>query len=260
MGLLKIKEINNERKNDFFINRMQQISQKVWWESCWDYIYCPNCWKIHSISDYINENRDLFSSKINDIIKIKCLNCNSFGEEIYWKKYKETLKYKYSLDWNIYISCAYDDKWEIIWYNEWYYDTIENIYNNEFKLHYDKVWINWFKKEIINTIWFLPEKIFIISWVCLIEEHRNMYNIFKLMKNFANQIKTKLWNVYWIAELDYWHPIYKVTKKAWWITLNFNKSWLNQHQKYNSRVMIIPNIWKSYWKLFGWTLKDLIKI
>lgn len=264
----KIECVNPKNLDKKDYSRIHEITQDLWAESFWEFAQCKCCWLVISKNNYfwhLSENikkntiKKIMSTLSLNESDIRCTKCWWNTDILFWEEYLDHIIEKYKGKKSILVLLK-DDNWEIVWFNEWYTASLDYIYNEELKPRYNKFWLQWIENEIKSKLWFIPKDLFIVSWVWILNEHKSWFNLFWLMNEFTKKVKSCVWDVYWIAENDCEHVMEKITA-IYWIKLDFDRKKItNTNETYNSQLYIIPNVWESYNKLFGWTIKDFIRI
>lgn len=268
MSLLKTTIVNPKNLGKKEFERLNEVTQDLWWESFWEFAQCNCCNHMISKSEYFkNKTWNIRETTIKKLMHtlsltekdIRCTKCNWSTTIIFWEEYSHHQFEKYMKK-KCALVIANNENWEIVWFSEWYLWTLKYIYEEELKVRYQNFWMKWLEREIESKIGFVPNDFLIISWVWILPEYKSWYNLFNLMKSLNSQLKNILdWN-FWLAENDCKHIMEKITR-LYWIKLEFDRSKItNINESYNSQLYVIPDIWNAFSQLFSWSIKDFIKI
>jgi hypothetical protein len=222
-----IESVDINNITDKEITLMYQIERDTWGHFMWEYVKCTNnnCKMIFSKKD-IYSSLDIGYNKktVWELEKrfweenIKCSCCWWKTEFIRWEELKNIIKSRIFWTKESFVNFYKSSVDEILWFSYWFIDTAENIYKNEFSLHFDKGLLNIFDNKFWNN------DLINLSWVCLIEREKNIKIIYELLKNFYCNLEPKYDNLIWIWESIKWTPSYKIYKKIWLKSLNENSN------------------------------------
>lgn len=268
---MSIQTIKNKNTLDIKnIKNLNYVLQDIWAEAFWEFAQCDNCWYIMDKEEFFEKKVSMLKQEIiHDILKLiwieekslKCTKCNWHAHAFFWKNYFNKIKYKQNKTLQYNLSLLRDENSNIVWFCEWYKDTYENIYFDEFDIRYKNYWIIWFKNKIIQTIWYLPNEVYLFSWIWILKSHKNFFNFYELMKDFALNYLNQLENEYAILEVDEWKVMEKVAILFWWKKIDFDRNLItNTKDWYKSTIYIVPQFWKRFKKIFSWDWKNFIRL
>jgi len=242
---LTIESADLEKISNFEINQIFEIEQDTWAYSIWEYVKCNNCWKIHSKKDiFWYLPKDIFFevvAKIEDIIwidSIKCLNCWSDCEHIFWKEYISDIVDRYKNQLDSILVLYRETNWNILWFMDWYINNFDTIFEKEY-FYYEQLWKNYIKMLIENL---LSEEInwniLMMSALWVKKELTNYDTILKIKKHFFAQISTcKTKFDFSTFELRLWSLVHEIYQNLWAIWL-----WIPENNSNYKKVSFInPN-------------------
>ncbi len=270
-----IESINPRNISETDLEKIVEIEQDMWARESiiWEYVKCECCNKIYSKDDiFWHLSKDIKIQTVKKIEKIywekhiKCNNCWNPAESLFDRdKYITNIKDRYNNS-ESFLTLLRDEYWDIVWFEDWYLDSFETIYEREFSYYYDKIWINTIKNLIEESLQYkLPDKLFMCSSVWSEEKYANFFNIYKIMQNFFNNLNTQIEpDTLWIYEAvlgSLPHSIYSIAwAKNLWIPNNPIYSMLeNISNKSSSDIFIHKNVAFSFDKSLNISAKEFIK-
>lgn len=203
---------------------------------------------------------------ILDIKEIPCIECWNETKFIYGEEHVENIKDRLLNSQQAFLSVCENENWKIVWYEEWYIDKFENIFNRELAYHYSDIWLVEIKKRVSNILWETPENMLVLSSIWFIHKYANFYNLYEIMKNFSLSIPDKLINEHWITELDKRNALNKIWESMWSISLwiyddeNLRNKITNTWNWYQSNLTIVPSVWKTYRKFTSDWARGFLKM
>ena len=255
------------------LRKIHEIEQDMWAEWIWEYVKCHNCSKIHSKKDiFWHVSKDIYKEtvwRLEQILaldSIKCTDCGSDTESIWWEDYIEEIRERYG-DEESFLTTYRDATWEIRGFTDAYINDFETIYKREFEYYYFIVWPDKIKGMIEKLIsWKLPEKLLMHSTVWIEVRYSSLKVFLVILKKFYYYLLINWYkDVLWIYESSIWttiHWIYHVvgTKRVW-LTI-WNNYWnliSNTSWEIISDIFIHPNIVSSFNKKLSISVKTFMK-
>ena len=205
------------------ISIMYEIERDTWSHFMWEYVKCTNnkCELILSKKDVYKSLDGEYNKKtvwelenVFWVTDIKCTCCWSETDFIRWEELKDIIKSRIFWTKESFINFYKSSVDEILWFSYWFIDSVDNIYQNEFSLHFDKELLNIFSNKFWNN------DLITLSWVCLVEKEKNIKIIYELLKHFYCRLDTSYDDLIWIGESIRWTPSYKIYKKILLDSLN----------------------------------------
>lgn len=248
------------REKDF--ESLKEVWQDLWAHSIQEFVQCKSCNKMMWKKDiFWHLKKEIYYKtvkKIMDLIKIDkidCIYCSSETEFVYWDEYLENIKDRL-INHNSHIVVAKYISWEIVWYIDWYTDSIDWIFHREYYSHYKEIWVLEIKNRVRNILWYLPNEMIWYSWVGLIEEYSNFFNIFALLREFYKTIDSINPKTPAFTELDRNNNFNHIFKIMWYESLNIHNDEIlsnkitNVWENYNSELVIFRKPIEDYRKNF----------
>lgn len=261
---------NQLTKSDF--NRLNVVSQDLWAHWIWEFVQCDCCRKMMSKKDiFWHLAKEMYDRTVSDIIKIlwinsiPCIDCAKTTSFVYWEWHVNNIQERL-LTKPSHLVVAQDSRGEIVWYMDWYVDSVDWIFNREYYSHYKDIWVWEIKNRVIQAIWYLPNEMLVFSWIWLIERHSNFFNIFYLLKHFFETISTIDVNTPAIWELDKNNHIYRLFNIIWYLSLWINDDEklrnliINKSDEYISEMVVHPNPIAVIKEKFCVWIKEILKI
>jgi len=251
------------------LNKIHFIEQDMWAEWIWEYVKCPCCNTIFSKKDiFWHLKKDIYIEtvwKIQQILNInsiKCKKCDSDTDFIWWIKYLEEIKNRYR-DEESFLTTMRNDRWEIIWFTDWYISNFDTIYKREFEHYYSDIWVNKIKEMISKIIWLdLPYKLLMHSTTWIEKKYSNLNIFISLLKKFYIELLNK-WhnNILWIYESSIWTMAHAIYHIVWAKRINItnNNNICNVYKTSESDIFIHLNIIESFIKELNFPTKIFIK-
>lgn len=271
-----IESVNPRTLSQKDLAKIAEIEQDMWAREniLWEYVKCKYCNKIFSKEDiFWHLSNDIKTQTVKSIEKIfwetlmRCNDCWSSIESLFDReKYIFNIKERYNNS-KSFLTLLRNENWDIVWFEDWYLDSFETIYEREFSYYYDKIGINTIKNLIEESLKYkLPDRLFMCSSVWSEEKYANFFNIYKIMQNFFNNLNNKIAkDTLWIYEAvlgSLPHSIYNVAwAKNLWIPNNPIYSMIeNISNKSNSDIFIHENLAFSFNQTLSIHAKDFIKL
>ena len=173
------------------------------------------------------------------IDSIKCSNCFSDCEHIFWEDYINEIidRYKNKIH-SFLVVCRRNNDWEIVGFKDWYISDFDTIFEKEF-YYYKNLWKECIKQLIEQSIsrkinW----NILVISALWTQREMANIDNIKKMMRFFFSLLELKQEEFdLCILELKLWSVVHKIYSELWTIWL-----WIVENENiYNKVLFTNPN-------------------
>lgn len=259
-----IISFNGKNTNNEIINNIHNLERETWSFFMWEYTKCIKCWNIDSKEDIYKKYWSEISIKsiyeLEEIYwkNIKCSCCEWETEFLWWEGNEKVIKSRLNESIDSYISLYRDEVWNILGMIYGYVDNFETIFNREFECH--------FSKDLLETMQNIKLKQYItVSWLCILEEHKNLTIIFELIKKFFANIPIKYLNTPWVVESIVWSPTYQIFTKMWAKWMNLHNIWerflINDPNNSNIQTDILfqDNVTQEYLKIQNYNIKDLIK-
>ncbi len=252
---------------------LNEVTQDMWAHGIWEFVQCKCCNKMMSKQDiFWHLQKELYEetvSKIMSILDIKeipCIECWNETKFIYWDEHIENIKDRLLNSQQAFLAICENENWQIVWYEEWYIDSMENIFNRELAYHYSEIWLPEIKKRVFNILWETPENMLVLSSIWFIHKYANFYNLYEIIKSFWSSIPDDLINEHGITELDKRNALNKIWESVWNISLwiyddeILRNKIVNIWNWYQSNLTILPRVWHNYRKYTSDWPKNFIKL
>lgn len=270
---LNIEIVNPKELTEKDFEKINEVTQDMWAEWLWELVQCKCCNKMLSKKDVFGHlEKNIYEETVEKIMKtlnMETINCTECGEEtkfIYWRENVINIKERLLQSEDSFLVLCKDEKNEIIWYEDWYVSSVDEIFKRELEYHYKNIWVWEIKSRVSNILWTTPEKMIVISSLWLISKYVNFYTAFEIMNNFYNAIPEKYEDLACIAEVDLNNNISNVTQILWWVSLwiqndeNLKGKIENTSKEYKSNLTLIPNALWRYKKLKEKWIRHLVKL
>ncbi len=267
-----IRSVNPRDLSENQFLRLNEVSQDMWAESLWELVQCKCCGKMMSKQDIFwhlaKEVYDETVQKIMELLwitQISCVECGSETRFVYWEEHLGVIKDRLLWCKKPFLVIAENQQWEIVWYEEWYIDTLDNIFRREFIYHYGDIWFMEIKRRVWNVLlWEVPNEMLVLSSIWLLSKYINFFTLFEILKTFANTISDWYIDTPWITEVDKKNNLNKISQAIWSISLWFHEDMRskisNTWKDYESNLILIPEAWRRYRHFTSKWIKNLIKI
>jgi hypothetical protein len=265
-----IRSINAKDISEEMMLELCEVVEDMWaWAWIKEFVKCNDCNKILSKSDiFHNIPESIYKKTVQKIMNITwqkniiCPCCSGSTTFMYRPKdYIDIMRDKYRNSIDAFLTIVRNTEWEIVWFSEWYVDTIDNLFSRrDLWDHYDKSWLPNIKKSIEEIIWYNPPFVFLISAIGLLESYVNPYTLINMLHTFTKDIPDKYNFTPWIMELEKWHILYVVSEtlgaqKSW---ISYQRNWDASTNAYASDLLIFQNpIWAWKERFWWWMLRFL---
>jgi hypothetical protein len=174
--------------------------------------------------------------------------------------YIEDIRDRYLNTIESFLTVFRDWKWEIRGFADWYIDSFDNIYNNEFLYYY---WLE-YKKQIkikIESIlkMTIPNKLLVWTSIWLEEKFKSFYFLYEMIKKYFFNISDENKNILWLAESKIWSNTHWIYHSMWAKRLLVNTCIKNKNSNFESDIFIHPNAVIDYRNEFQNSLRLFLK-
>ncbi len=214
---LTIQSVRPQDLSQRDFERLADVSQDMWASEAGlgELAKCDHCGRMHSKEDVFGElPEEYFQKTVAEIMgDQKVLACHSCGKEtrmVYGSDNVENIRKRLLSSMDSFLVVCQDAKGEIVGFKDGYVDTIDKIFEQEFAYHYRLIGVHAVKARIKKILGFLPSKMFAVSSVGLLAPHRNFYNLFETMNQFARNLPDEYLDMPGIAELDKRNVLYRM--------------------------------------------------
>lgn len=252
--------------------RLNEVTQDMWAEGIWEFVQCNCCQKMMSKQDiFWHLKKEIYDETVESIMnllgidKIPCIDCQWDTKFIYGKEHVNNIKERLMESQDSFLVVCENQKWEIVWYEEWYIDTIENIFQRELAYHYSEIGIEEIKKRIDTILGYTPETMLVLSSIGLLQKYVSFFTLFEILKNFALTIPEKYNSVPGITELDKNNNLNMVSEVIGSISLWIHDDPIlknkitNTGNWYQSNLTLVPEAWERYKHYLSWWAKNFLK-
>jgi len=262
-----IKSVNTLDLLDSELLSISQVQKDMWAYWLGEYVRCKCCSKIHSKNDIFwhlsSEIRRESVTKLEEIYlwdSINCKTCNSIDTEFIYDIDKSISFFREKYKQEAFLVLGYNYNWDIIWFMDWYFAYLIDIYNLEINYHYPNLSIDVFEELIKNklntlVLW----KFLSLSSIWTYEKNISYPLIYELIRKFFKIVSEKK-GIPWIIELDKRNSIYQIYKIMWSLSLwiNSNNS-VNTNKNYESDLCIFVDPIDTFNANFDMPFKQFIK-
>lgn len=270
---VSVRVINPKGLSEWDFERLNEVSQDMWAQSIWELVQCKCCQKMMSKQDiFWHLEKEIYDETVKKILQIlgiseiSCVECSGKTRFIYPDEHVENIKERLLQSEESFLVVCENNAWEIVWYEEWYIDCLENIFSREFAYHYEKVGLWEIQQRVQSILWYYPEKMFVLSSIWLIHKYSSFFTLFELFKYFAIHIPEKHNELHGISELDKNNNLNFLSSCMGNISLgiyeneDLRKKIVNTGKNYKSNLVLIENIVSKYkYFLSGW-VKNFLKL
>jgi len=262
-----IQKIDTKNISDSTLLEMAKVQKDMWAYWLGEYVRCNCCNEIYSKNDIFwhlsSEIKTQSVTKLEEIFlwdSIKCKNCDSVNTEFIHNIDKSISLFREIFKKESFLILSYDNKWDIIWFCDWFIASFDFIYDIELKSHYWNVSSNviW---NIVKTkldIFDLSSMLNVPS-IWTYEKNINYNLIYDLIRFFYKSINTEK-IIPCIIELDKNNSLYKIYKMMWSLSLWLDNNFVNNtNKKYNSDICVFPNPVNDFKSKFDLPFRELIK-
>lgn len=272
-NLCNIRSVNPKDLTEKQFIELNEVTQDMWAHWIWELVQCKCCNKMMSKQDIfwhlekeIYENTVANIMKILEIKEIPCIECWSETKFIYWEEHVENIKERLLNSQQSFLAICEDENWEIVWYEDWYIDNMENIFNRELAYHYSEIWLPEIRQRVSNILWKPTDKMLVFSSLGFKHKYINFFNLYELLKIFSRSIPDELIKEPWILEVDNKNIMSRICRSVWdiplWINDNLNlKSKIkNTWKEYESILTILPNAAEWFRNFTNNSPRDFVKL
>ena len=227
------------------IASLAEVTQDMWADGIWEFVQCEECGHMHSKKDIfwwlIPQIYSLTVRKLMGDFEIDTLSCHKCSGDVrfvYGKANIEVIRDRLLKTKESFLVVASHEKWDIVWYEDAYIWSLEDIFYREFETHYRYVGVEEIRKRIFNVLGFSPDELLVLSDIWLLGKYRNFQNLFQILSKFSRSIPPENDKIPGFTELDKENSLYKISQSLWWISL-----WIDQDIQLGNKI---SNIWKGY--------------
>lgn len=268
-----VRSIDSRDLTESQFVRLNHVSQDMWAHWIWELVQCKCCWKMMSKQDaFWHLSKEIYDEAVFDIMRlleinsVPCKVCRWETEFVYWEWHIENIKERL-LQRPSHIVIAEDEVWKIVWYMDWYTDSLDWVFSREYYSHYKDIWVEEIASRVKRILWYLPEEMLVFSWIWFIEKHSNFFNLFILMKTFFETITTTIpANTPAISELDRNNNLYRLFNIIWFLALwiadnpELSSKVANKDSTYDSEMVIHQHPIQTIKRDFCIWVRDLLKL
>ncbi len=253
--------------------RLNEVTQDMWAEWIWEFVQCQCCHTMMSKKDiFWHLEKEIYDETVQKIMwilslhEIPCISCGWKTKFIYGHEHVEKIQERLLKSEESFLVVCKNDVWEIVWYEEGYFDTLENIFSREFAYHYEEIWLPEIQKRIQNILWYTPEKMFVMSSIWFLQSYISFFTLFEVLKEFALHLPERHLFTPAITEVDEKNSLHMVTQVMGWISLWFQESsyWrekiINTGTGYKSHLKVIPEVGRNYKHYLSWGVKHFLAL
>jgi len=267
--MVLIKEIETKWISENQLIEMWKVQKDMWAFWLWEYVKCNCCNKIHSKNDIFwhlsDEIRRESVTKLEEIYlwdSINCKTCNSTNTEFIYDVSTNVEIFRDRYKQKSFLILSYNKVWDIVWFCDWYVDSLENIYKKDLKQHYPSLDINMLSEKIHDKLLLDSiENILFFSSLWTYEKNSSLKLAFDLFKFFLKTIKLSDEKI-WFTELDKNNPLYFIYEVIWRISLDISSNNVfNTNDCYESDLCIFPresiNFFQTNW---DYSLRNFLRL
>lgn len=268
-----VRPVNPRDLTQWDFERLNEVTQDMWAHSIWEFVQCKCCNKMISKQDiFWHLEKEVYDETVKKIMwilsisEIPCISCWGETKFIYPEEHVENIKERLLESEDSLLVICENTEGEIVGYEEWYLDSLENIFRRELAYHYEVIWIDEIRTRIENILWYNPEKMFVLSSIGILQKYSNFFTLFEILKCFAINMPDKYIGLPAISELDLNNNLDFLSKYIWPVSLWFyedeelRKKIVNTGNNYQSNLVIFPNVVDKYkYYLSNW-VKAFMKL
>lgn len=250
------------------VKQIYEIEQDSWAREKWlgEYIICGDCGGVSSkemiYKDLPRSITKLTVAKIEKLLelkRVKCSHCNSDNTSpIYWWEHFEKMMHKFWLP-ESFCTLMWNTSQKVSWFVFWYVKSLDYIYENELKVHFNKWVISYLQHEFE----FGPDEKFItFSSLGTDEENMSMSKIYSMIKEFFRSLPNSSSNYYGIIEAIRWSHMEWIYKEMWAKESGIER----RHPEFvlnttgaKTDILLQPAVVSAYKKSFPWSIKELLR-
>lgn len=254
------------------LDRIFEIEQDMWSRWIWEYVQCKSCETIFSKLDIYGDDgplplpseiRSLTVMKIEEHLWISTPSCHCCWWEtqhIYDKdEYLPAMRRRY---WRpeSFLSLAYDDTDEIIWFMDWYLATLEEIFEDELKFHYSPELLEELKRSYNMH---RDQKFLTFASIGTDDKNKSLLTTFGLLDNFFQNMDQKYNDTLALFESIIGSSTYCIFKIMWANSMDldddsqFTVPW-SQNEEYPTDLLIHPQMVSDYRSSFKMRTRDVL--
>ena len=165
---------------------LNEVTQDMWAHGIWEFVQCKCCNKMMSKQDiFWHLQKELYEETVSKIIsildikEIPCIECWNETKFIYWDEHIENIKERLLKSKQAFLAICENENWQIVWYEDWYIDDLEKIFNRELAYHYSEIWLPEIKKRVFNILWETPNEMIVFSSLWFKHKYINFFNLYR---------------------------------------------------------------------------------
>lgn len=262
-----IEKADTTNISDSTLLEMSKVQKDMWAYWLWEYVKCNCCNKIHSKNDIFwhlaSDIRLESVTKLEEIFlwdSIKCKNCESSDTDFIHDVDKSVSLFRKKYNKQAFLVLWYNSIWDIVWFMDWYFAYLVDIYNLEISYHYPNLAIDILEKAVINKLDIsILGKILSLSSIWTYEKNISYCFIYELIRIFF-KIVSENHGTPWIIELDKKNSLYLIYKIMWSISLwidNKQAIWINEN--YESDLCVFYDPIDNFNSNFDMTFRQFVK-
>lgn len=270
---IRVQSLNPRELSQWDFERLNEVTQDMWADGIWEFVQCKSCHTMMSKKDiFWHLEKEIYDETVQKIMwilsieSISCISCNGETKFVYGYEHVKNIRQRLLESEESFLVICENDCWEIVGYEEGYFDSLENIFSRELAYHYEKIWLPEIQKRVQNILWYTPEKMFVMSSIWFLEKYINFFTLFDVLKYFAQTLPEKYLSTPAITEVDEKNSLHMITNVMWWISLWFQETpdWheqiINTGHWYKSHLKVIPDIWEKYRYYLSWGAKHFLSL
>lgn len=268
-----VRAVNPRDLTQWDFEKLNEVTQDMWAHGIWELVQCKCCNKMMSKQDiFWHLEKEVYDETVKKIMwilsmsEIACISCGWDTKFIYGEDHVENIKERLLQSEESFLVVCENETWELVWYEEWYVDSLENIFKRELAYHYEVIWVDEIKRRIENIIGYNPEKLLVLSSIWILNKYSNFFTIFEILKHFAINMPDKYKWMYGISELDINNNLDFLSKHLWTISLwiyedpELREKIVNTGDGYKSNLVLFPDVVDKYkYYLSNW-VKAFMKL
>lgn len=268
-----VRSVNPKDLTQWDFERLNEVTQDMWAHGIWELVQCSCCNKMMSKQDiFWHLEKEVYDETVKKIMwilsmsEIPCISCGGKTKFIYGEDHVENIKERLLESEESFLVVCENKTWELVWYEEWYVDSLENIFRRELAYHYEVIWVDEIKRRIENIIGYNPEKLLVLSSIWILNKYSNFFTLFEILKHFAINMPDRLSNLVAISELDMnnnMNFLFQMTENiSLWIHKDpqLQQKIINTWKNYQSNLILILNVVQQYKYYLSGGIKNFLKL